>query len=55
MTDRNDSPSVAEAARLLDDMTQQMTPVPAFLDEHTVSEPAEELPPADSKLDGHVL
>jgi hypothetical protein len=55
MTDRNDSPSVAEAARLLDDMTQQLTPVPAFLDEDTISEPAKEQPPADSKLDGHVL
>ncbi|HVV13298.1 hypothetical protein [Amycolatopsis sp.] len=55
MTDRTDTPSVAEAARLLDDMTQQMTPVPALLDEHEVTEKIEVIPPADSNLEGHVF
>ncbi|WP_166462926.1 hypothetical protein [Amycolatopsis acidicola] len=55
MTDRTEAPGVAEAARLLDDMTQQMTPVPALLDEHEVTEQIEVPVPPESKLDGHVF
>ncbi|HVW39869.1 MAG TPA: hypothetical protein VHC18_00815 [Amycolatopsis sp.] len=54
MTDRQ-APGVAEAARLLDDMTQQMIPVPPFLDEDKGNEPADSGPVKDSRLDGHVL
>jgi hypothetical protein len=54
MTDRDDSVSLAEAARLLDDRTQQMTLVPALLDERSVLPPAEVLPPVGD-LDGHAL
>ncbi|GAA5161753.1 MULTISPECIES: hypothetical protein [Amycolatopsis] len=55
MTDRNDSPGIAEAARLLDDMTQQLTPVPAFLDEETITERIERTKAAEENLDGHVF
>ena len=54
MTDR-EAPGVAEAARLLDDMTQQIIPVPPLLDEDTGREPAEPVPAKDACLDGHVL
>lgn len=33
MTEPIDLPGIAEAARLLDDRTQQLMPVPAWLDE----------------------
>jgi len=54
MDDRTVS-GVAEAARLLDDMTQQMIPVPPLLDEDGGNAPAESVPAQDSRLDGHVL
>jgi hypothetical protein len=55
MTDRNETPGMAHAARLLDDMTQQLTPVPAFLDEQAITERVEYTPAAEENLDGHVL
>jgi hypothetical protein len=55
MTDRNETSGVANAARLLDDMTQQLTPVPAFLDEQPITERIEHPPAAEENLDGHVL
>ncbi|NKQ55389.1 hypothetical protein HFP15_21120 [Amycolatopsis sp. K13G38] len=54
MSDR-EAPDVAEAARLLDDMTQQIIPVPPFLDQEKEKRPAEAARPTDSRLDGHVL
>ncbi|UIJ59577.1 hypothetical protein LWP59_37085 [Amycolatopsis acidiphila] len=55
MTDRNETPGMADAARLLDDMTQQLTPVPAFLDEQAITARVEYAPAAEENLDGHVL
>ncbi|NIH77997.1 hypothetical protein [Amycolatopsis viridis] len=47
-------PDVREAARLLDDMTQQMVAVPPLLDEPEPGEaPLEAAPPP--ALDGHAL
>jgi len=54
MSDRK-APDVAEAARLLDDMTQQIIPVPPFLDQAKEKQPVESVPRQDSRLDGHVL
>ncbi|WP_160148870.1 hypothetical protein [Amycolatopsis alkalitolerans] len=55
MTDRNEIPGMADAARLLDDMTQQLTPVPAFLDEQVITERIQYTPAAEEDLDGHAL
>ncbi|WAL65936.1 hypothetical protein ORV05_34635 [Amycolatopsis cynarae] len=55
MSDRTESAGVAEAARLLDDMTQQMTPVPPVLDEGPSAEPDRPTRPRLSEVDGHVL
>ncbi|MTD56026.1 hypothetical protein [Amycolatopsis pithecellobii] len=55
MTDRNETPGMADAARLLDDCTQQLIPVPAFLDEQTTTERLECTQAAEENLDGHVL
>lgn len=55
MIDRKETPGMADAARLLDDMTQQLTPVPDFLDEQTITERVEYPPAAEENLDGHVL
>jgi hypothetical protein len=54
MTDRDESASLAEAARLLDDRTQQLTPVPALLDERSEHQPAD-VSPLVGSVDGHVL
>lgn len=54
MTDR-EARRVAEAARLLDDMTQQMIPIPPLLDEDNRNQPAAAAPAKDSRLDGDVL
>lgn len=54
MTDRNETPGVADAARLLDDMTQQLIPVPAFLDEE-ITERVDYAPAAEENVDGLVL
>ena len=55
MIDPRDTPGVAEAARLLDDMTQQLTPVPALLDEETHTDRIAHPQVAADNLDGHVF
>lgn len=55
MIDPRDTPGVAEAARLLDDVTQQLTPVPALLDEETRTERIGHPQAAEDNLDGHVF
>lgn len=53
MKDQTEPSGVAEAARLLDDMTQQLIPVPAFLEEQTITERFEHPQAAEENLDGH--
>lgn len=53
MKDQRETPGVAEAASLLDDETQQMTPVPALLDEQPGKARFEQTRAAEEDLDGH--
>jgi hypothetical protein len=55
MTNQKDSSGLAKAARLLDDRTQQMTPVPSVLDQSADTERIEAPAPPRAELDGNVL